>query len=103
MVLVSSLFRPSRCSFQGEDEESEDDGDYAPDARGGSDAESSSDSDGDNDEDSDSDAQQKSHKRPGTGSTKSGASKKQVGYVCPSSISVHIVRLAAKPLFPFFE
>lgn len=80
---ASKLILYAPLSDQGEDEESED-ADYAPDARGGSDAESSSDSDGGNDEDSDDGAQQKSHKRPGTASTKHGANKKQVGYM-PSS------------------
>ena len=66
--------------FQGEDEESEDDADYAPDAGGGSDAESSSDSDEDEDDDSDDGSRKKSKKRSGSGSAKKGASK-QVGWM----------------------
>ncbi|CAM9398979.1 unnamed protein product [Ectocarpus fasciculatus] len=62
---------------QGDDEESEDDADYAPDARGGSEAESSSDSDGDEDEDIDDGAHKTSKKRPGTGSAKKGATQKK--------------------------
>lgn len=73
--------------FQGDEEESEDDADYAPDAPGGSDAESSSDSDEDDgDEDSDDGERKKSKKRPASGSAKKGASKKQVGYLCSSYI-----------------
>lgn len=73
--------------FQGDEEESEDDADYAPDAPGGSDAESSSDSDEDDgDEDSDDGERKKSKTRPASGSAKKGASKKQVGYLCSSYI-----------------
>lgn len=77
---MSCHFNPL-WSFQGDEEESEDDADYAPDARGGSDAESSSDSDEDDEEDEDSDdgARKKSKKRSGSGSSKKGAGKKQVG------------------------
>lgn len=74
--------------FQGDEEESEDDADYAPDARGGSDAESSSDSD-DEDQDSDDGARKKSKKRSGSGSAKKGASKKQVLCVCVCVVCVH--------------
>lgn len=70
---------PTPWRSQGEDEESEDDADYAPDARGGSDAESSSDSDGDAEEDSDDGAHKTSQKRPGTASAKKGATQKKVG------------------------
>lgn len=82
--------------FQGDEEESEDDADYAPDAPGGSDAESSSDSgDGDDDEDSDDGARKKSKKRSGSGSAKKGASKKQVGYMC-CALSFAVERTIAK-------